>query len=56
MSSQTGVWLGVLLPLLVGLLLGLRLRFPQPSRRSETLALMVSTIVLFSLFSLLLPH
>jgi hypothetical protein len=48
MSSASDPWLGFVLAVLFGLLLFLRVKFPNASRGSETTALVV-TIVLFFL-------
>ena len=47
MSSPSDPWLGFLLAVLFGLLLFLRVKFPNASKGAETTALAVTIVVFF---------
>ena len=49
MNSADDAWLSLLLVALFGLLLFLRVRFPNASTRSETLVLVAATVLFFSI-------
>jgi len=55
MNSADEVFLGLLPVALFGLLLFLRVRFPNASKRSETAVLVSATVLFLSIFSLILP-
>jgi hypothetical protein len=52
MSPADDVWLSLGVVTLCGLLLFLRIRFPEASRTSETLVLISATVVFFSVCDL----
>ena len=54
MNSPDEVWLSLLLLALFGLLLFLRVKFPDASRGRETTVLVVATILFFSICNLFL--
>jgi hypothetical protein len=56
MSSENGLWFSLLSTLLIGVLLLLRVRWPQLSRRWETAALTIGATMFFSLCHFLLPR
>jgi hypothetical protein len=56
MNSETGLWFSLLTVALMGLLLLLRVRYPHPSRGSETAALTIGAMTFFSLCYFLLPR
>jgi hypothetical protein len=55
MNSTDEVFLGLLPVALFGLLLFLRVRFPNASKRTETAVLVSATVLFLSVCSLLLP-
>jgi hypothetical protein len=55
MNPTDEVFLGLLPVALFGLLLFLRVRFPNASKRSETAVLVSATVLFLSVCSLLLP-
>jgi hypothetical protein len=54
--TENGFWFGLLMVLLINVLLALRTNFPQASQRSETTALIITTVLFVSLCCFLLPR
>jgi hypothetical protein len=56
MQSAADLWFSIITVLLFAVLLFLRSRFPDASRRSEAAVLTLATLTFFGLCALFLPH